>query len=163
MTDIDILIEELFSKKLTNSNTKITIKNNYGTPTIQNTYKRFTNEKKVANSSLSWYLNSINKVQMQIDKTREQELLQKIITGGKAAEIAKKHLFYLYLDLVVVIASKLESKANRKINIDDLIQEGNIGLLKAINTYNKSNNDFTNFAITNIKQVICQKYKIRNF
>ena len=38
MTDIDILVEELFSKKLTNSNTKITIKNNYGTPTIQNTY-----------------------------------------------------------------------------------------------------------------------------
>ena len=126
MTDINALVEELFSNQCSNehfpnNNTKITLKNSYTTPSIQDCYKCFANEKKATSNSLNWYLKTVDKAQKQIDKSQEQELLHKILEGGRTAEFAKKRLFYLHLDTVIVTASKLKIIAdNLGVKVKDL-------------------------------------------
>ena len=66
--------------------------------------------------------------------TRESEikLAKRIRGGGREAEAAKVRLVEANLRLVVSIA---KCYANRGIHIMDLIQEGNTGLLNAVNRF----------------------------
>lgn len=65
----------------------------------------------------------------------ENEILNKIHYEGR--EELKKVLIERNLRLVVYIARKFE---NTKINLEDLVSIGTIGLIKAINTYNPNKN-----------------------
>ncbi|MBQ9037538.1 MAG: sigma-70 family RNA polymerase sigma factor [Erysipelotrichaceae bacterium] len=83
--------------------------------------------------------------------TREQEvaLAEKIKNGDK---IARETLIKSNLRLVVAIARKYQGS---QLTINDLIQEGNIGLLKAVNRFDANKGvRFANYAQYWIRQAI---------
>ena len=82
------------------------------------------------NDPLKLYLKEISKYKL-LSEDQEKELVELLVETGDI-EIAKK-LVYANLRLVVKIAMQYKSAYK---NIMDLIQEGNIGLMKAVSNYN---------------------------
>lgn len=81
-------------------------------------------------------------------------LFQTYETGGPAAEKARKKLIESNLRLVISIAKK---QKGHNIPLEDLIQEGNLGLLKAIERFDyKKGFRFSTYATWWIKQAISQ-------
>ena len=79
-------------------------------------------------NSVSIYLKEIRKIPL-LSKEQEKELAQKVAQGDSKA----KNLFIeSNLRLVVSIAKKY---LNRGLSFSDLIQEGNLGLMKAVDKY----------------------------
>ncbi len=85
----------------------------------------------VASDPLRLYLNEISKYSL-LDKEEEETLVKKMTEGDIEAA---KLLVLSNLRLVVKIALEYKSMYQ---NIMDLIQEGNIGLMKAISMYDPS-------------------------
>lgn len=77
-----------------------------------------------------YYIGGSEALPPPLSKDEEADLLEKLPNGDKAA---RSILIERNLRLVVYIARKFE---NTKINIEDLISIGTIGLIKAINTFN---------------------------
>jgi RNA polymerase primary sigma factor len=105
------------------------------------------------NSSITNYLNSL---QSYPQLTHEQlvNLFQKYEKGGKESIVARKKLAESNLRLVVYVAKKQKS---HNIPLEDLIQEGNLGLLKAIERFDwKKGFRFSTYATWWIKQAISQ-------
>lgn len=100
------------------------------------------------NSNIRLYLNEIGKIPL-LSKEEESELAYKIVNGD---ENAKKKLAEHNLRLVVSIAKRFH---NVNLTLLDLIQEGNIGLMKAIEKYDPSLGfKFATYATWWIKQSI---------
>lgn len=76
-----------------------------------------------------YYIGGSEALPPPLSKEEEYQLLKKLPDGDKAA---KAMLIERNLRLVVYIARKFE---NTKINIEDLISIGTIGLIKAVNTF----------------------------
>ncbi|HHU20587.1 MAG TPA: RNA polymerase sporulation sigma factor SigE [Bacilli bacterium] len=77
-----------------------------------------------------YYIGGSSALPPPLTREEEYQLLIKLPNGDKAA---KAMLIERNLRLVVYIARKFE---NTRINIEDLISIGTIGLIKAINTFN---------------------------
>ncbi|MFC7392469.1 RNA polymerase sporulation sigma factor SigE [Scopulibacillus cellulosilyticus] len=77
-----------------------------------------------------YYIGGSEALPPPLTKEEETELLQRLPKGD---EEARSTLIERNLRLVVYIARKFE---NTKINIEDLISIGTIGLIKAVNTFN---------------------------
>ncbi|MBM7644274.1 RNA polymerase sporulation-specific sigma factor [Scopulibacillus daqui] len=77
-----------------------------------------------------YYIGGSEALPPPLSKEEEAELLKKLPEGD---EEARSTLIERNLRLVVYIARKFE---NTKINIEDLISIGTIGLIKAVNTFN---------------------------
>lgn len=77
-----------------------------------------------------YYIGGSEALPPPLSKEEEKELLIRLPKGDKSARAL---LIERNLRLVVYIARKFE---NTKINIEDLISIGTIGLIKAVNTFN---------------------------
>ena len=97
---------------------------------------------------------SVKKIEQEIGATREElaETVKKINSGRRKDKQAKKALAEANLRLVVSIAKKY---TNRGLQFLDLIQEGNIGLMKAVDKFEyKRGYKFSTYATWWIRQAI---------
>lgn len=103
--------------------------------------------------SIGSYLNDL-KMFPQLKHPDVVSLFQTFESGGKAAEAARKKLIESNLRLVISIAKK---QKGYNLPLEDLIQEGNLGLLKAIERFDyKKGFRFSTYATWWIKQAISQ-------
>src|SRR3984885_7228812 len=100
-------------------------------------------------SSLQLYLREINGSPL-LTAQQEKDLARKIIADNDPA--AREHMVRSNLRLVVNIAKHY---VNRGLSLPDLIEEGNIGLLKAVEGFDPENGAcFSTYASWWIKQAI---------
>jgi RNA polymerase primary sigma factor len=100
-------------------------------------------------SGLQLYLSQINQVAL-LSADREKELARRLIRENDPA--AREEMVRANLRLVVNIA---KNYANRGMQLQDLIEEGNLGLLKAVEGFNPEMNiRFSTYASWWIKQAI---------
>ena len=101
--------------------------------------------------SVKLYLKEIGKVPL-LKPIEELEIAKAISHGGKTSEEATRKLIQANLRLVVSIAKRY---LGRGINFLDLIQEGNIGLMKAAEKFDSDRGfKFSTYATWWIKQAI---------
>jgi RNA polymerase primary sigma factor len=85
-------------------------------------------DNKYEDNILSLYLHEINKISL-LSRDEEDEIARKAVKGDKKAQDT---LVKANLRFVVNVAKKFQ---NQGLPLDDLISEGNIGLMNAIDRY----------------------------
>jgi RNA polymerase primary sigma factor len=102
-------------------------------------------------SALQMYLREVLTLPL-LTHEQEIELAKRIGGGGQDAEVAEKQLIEANLRLVVTTAKRYR---NRGRGLLDLMQEGNIGLLKAVKKFNYTRGyKFSTYAIWWVRQTI---------
>ena len=84
----------------------------------------------------------------------ERRLAALIARGGEVAQKARERLVTSNQGLVWSIARKYVHASSFSLSLEDLVQEGNIGLLRATSTFNPDKGRFTTHATWWIKQAI---------
>ena len=145
-----MLLEELYDT-LSNSNIDVlesggmlNFDDDYGSA-----YKK--GETEIMHDSIQMYLKEIGKYEL-INAEQERELAKRIEQGD---EEAKNILARANLRLVVSIAKRYASKGNLNLTLLDLIQEGNLGLFKAVDKFDRKRGfKFSTYATWWIRQAI---------
>lgn len=106
------------------------------------------------NDTLSIYFRQIKDFSL-LDEKEEKQLARKIRRGN---ESARQKMINCNLRLVVSIAKKYFWKHDRKVPLQDLIEEGNVGLIKAVDRFKASKGcKFSTYATYWIRQNIERK------
>lgn len=121
-----------------------------------------TEKRKVAlTDTVKWYLIKIGKYNL-LTKQEEFELSKYIENDGKVSNKQEVILILSNLRLVVNVAKKYFYRATH-MEFEDLIQEGNIGLLKAVEKYDyKRGCRFSTYATWWIRQSIIRSIADKN-
>lgn len=99
---------------------------------------------------LEIYINEINNIPL-LTTEKEVEIFKRYESG----ENVKEEIVESNLRLVVSIAKNFQKHTNNRMTLSDLIQEGNLGLIRAIDTFDyKRGNKFSTYATIWIKQYI---------
>ncbi len=109
-------------------------------------------------STISIYLKEINKIPL-LSREKENEITRKAVKGDKDAQSI---LIQSNLRFVVNVAKKYQ---NQGLPLDDLINEGNIGLINAIKKFDPDKGyHFISYAVWWIRQsilkAICEKSRM---
>lgn len=113
---------------------------------------RLTNENVPfsTNYLLNEYFKTVN-CKQKLSKDEENELLDRIRKGDKKA---KDKLIRMNLRFVILIVKQYQ---NRGLSLEDLINEGNVGLIKAIERFDKKRDcKFISYAVWWIRQTVLQ-------
>jgi RNA polymerase primary sigma factor len=112
--------------------------------------KQYTNRE---SQSLDRYLQEIGKVEL-LNPDEEIELARRIKKGGFEAETALEKLTKANLRFVVSVAKQYQ---NQGLSLGDLINEGNLGLIKAAKRFDETRGfKFISYAVWWIRQSILQ-------
>ncbi len=116
-----------------------------------NTWKQFFQKNKEEFKNIRERLIEISH-KLQISVTDFKKLVSRVQKGEKESRIAKKEMVEANLRLVISIAKKY---TNRGLQFLDLIQEGNIGLMKAVDKFEyRRGYKFSTYATWWIRQAI---------
>jgi RNA polymerase primary sigma factor len=112
--------------------------------------KQYTNRE---SQSLDKYLQEIGRVEL-LTAEEEIELAKKIKGGGAESAKALERLVKANLRFVVSVAKQYQ---NQGLTLGDLINEGNLGLIKAANRFDETRGfKFISYAVWWIRQSILQ-------
>lgn len=101
--------------------------------------------------SISAYLREVREYGTVISKEEEDDLTERLLSGD---EVAKEKLIYANLRFVLSIAKTYQ---NNGIAMEDLIAEGNLGLIKAVDRFDRSKGHrFISYAVWWIRQSIIE-------
>jgi RNA polymerase primary sigma factor len=102
------------------------------------------------NSSFIQYMKEINEIPM-LTPTQEAELAERAVNGDK---LASEELVVKNLRFVISVAKQY---ATDKISLEDLVNEGNIGLIKAVEKYDPTKGyKFISFAVWYVRKLIME-------
>lgn len=156
-SELEEKLLELVSTFDINSNDELVISNNIEDKTIIKLIKIYCMENGIAiqgeassysDDTVSQYLKETSKYNL-LTQEEEYELAKKIQNGDK---IAKNKLIESNLRLFISIAKKY---TNRGVQLEDLIQEGNIGLMNAVDKFDIDKGcRFSTYATWWIRQAI---------
>ena len=111
-------------------------------------------------SCLGLYMRDVNKYKLL---SREEEIkYAKMVHGPnkKLAKIGRDALINHNLRLVISIAVKRRKPG---MELSDIISEGNLGLMKAVETYNYTRSKFSTYATHRIRGAITQAFNEKGF
>ena len=119
--------------------------------TTNSTWSKFFNKNKEEFKNIRERLIEISK-KLNFSVTDFKRLVSRVQKGEKESRIAKKEMVEANLRLVISIAKKY---TNRGLQFLDLIQEGNIGLMKAVDKFEyRRGYKFSTYATWWIRQAI---------
>jgi RNA polymerase sigma factor (sigma-70 family) len=109
------------------------------------------------------YNKDMTRLHKKIDRSEQRELWEKLQNGDVSA---RDKIIYSCLPLVVDIAKKFRIN-NKHIDLEDLVQEGNIALMSAVENWDVNRAAITTVATWYIKNSLIDmihdaKYKIKN-
>jgi RNA polymerase primary sigma factor len=102
------------------------------------------------NSSFIQYMREVNEIPM-LTPTQESELAIRAVNGDK---LASEELVVKNLRFVISVAKQY---ATDKISLEDLVNEGNIGLIKAVDKFDPNKGyKFISFAVWYVRKLIME-------